>query len=109
MSAILVLSSLVCVHPCASVANTLLPLRILRDSVVNRIMTDELLSTLRKGVAIPAMPLALNAQRKLDERRQRAPPPHYIAAGGGGIAAGVHTTQFAIRDPRINLFKPVLQ
>src|SRR3954454_15905023 len=72
-------------------------------------MTDELLSTLRKGVAIPAMPLALNAARKLDERRQRALCRYYIAAGAGGIAAGVHTTQFAIRDPRIGLFKPVLQ
>jgi hypothetical protein len=55
------------------------------------------------------MPLALNAQRKLDERRQRALARYYIAAGAGGIAAGVHTTQFAIRDPKIGLFKPVLQ
>jgi hypothetical protein len=29
-------------------------------------------------------------------------------AGAGGIAVGVHTTQFAIRDPRIGLFRPVL-
>src|SRR3954464_8815346 len=66
-------------------------------------------TTLQSGVAIPAMPLALNAQRKLDERRQRALARYYIAAGVGGIAAGVHTTQFQIRDPNINLFKPVLQ
>jgi dihydrodipicolinate synthase/N-acetylneuraminate lyase len=72
-------------------------------------MTQQVLSTLRQGVAIPAMPLALNAQRKLDERRQRALARYYIAAGVGGIAAGVHTTQFAIRDPKIGLFKPVLQ
>ena len=72
-------------------------------------MTDQLLSILRKGVAIPAMPLALTAQRKLDERRQRALARYYIAAGVGGIAAGVHTTQFQIRDPKIGLFKPVLQ
>jgi dihydrodipicolinate synthase/N-acetylneuraminate lyase len=72
-------------------------------------MNDAVLSTLRQGVAIPAMPLALNAQRKLDERRQRALARYYIAAGVGGIAAGVHTTQFQIRDPRIGLFKPVLQ
>jgi hypothetical protein len=72
-------------------------------------MTDQALSTLRKGVAIPAMPLALTAQRKLDERRQRALARYYIAAGVGGIAAGVHTTQFQIRDPKIGLFKPVLQ
>jgi hypothetical protein len=55
------------------------------------------------------MPLALTAARKLDERRQRALCRYYIAAGAGGIAAAVHTTQFAIRDPRINLFKPVLE
>src|SRR5690349_24970658 len=72
-------------------------------------MTDQTLSTLRNGVAIPAMPLALTAQRKLDERRQRALARYYIAAGAGGIAAGVHTTQFQIRDPKIGLFKPVLQ
>src|SRR3954463_14071151 len=65
--------------------------------------------TLHRGVAIPAMPLALTAARKLDERRQRALCRYYIAAGAGGIAAGVHTTQFEIRDPKIALFKPVLQ
>src|SRR3954463_16257749 len=65
--------------------------------------------TLRSGVALPEMPLALNAARKLDERRQRALCRYYIAAGAGGIAAGVHTTQFAIREPNVNLFKPVLQ
>src|SRR3954447_16807057 len=63
---------------------------------------------LRRGVAIPAMPLALNAARQLDERRQRALCRYYIAAGAGGIAAAVHTTQFAIRDPKVGLFKPVL-
>ena len=64
---------------------------------------------LKKGVAIPAMPLALDASRKLDERRQRALCRYYIAAGAGGIAAAVHTTQFAIRDPKVALFKPVLE
>jgi dihydrodipicolinate synthase/N-acetylneuraminate lyase len=63
---------------------------------------------LRRGVAIPAHPLALNARRQLDERRQRALSRYYIAAGAGGLAVGVHTTQFAIRDPKIGLFKPVL-
>ena len=29
-------------------------------------------------------------------------------AGAGGIAVGVHTTQFAIRDPRHGLYRPVL-
>ncbi len=68
----------------------------------------DLLSVLRQGVAIPAHPLALNASRKLDERRQRALSRYYIAAGAGGLAVGVHTTQFAIRDPRVGLFEPVL-
>ena len=64
--------------------------------------------TLARGVAIPANPLALTANRKLDERRQRALTRYYIAAGVGGLAVGVHTTQFAIRDPNIGLFEPVL-
>jgi dihydrodipicolinate synthase/N-acetylneuraminate lyase len=61
-----------------------------------------------RGLAIPASPLALNAQRKLDERRQRALYRYYAAAGAGGVAVGVHTTQFAIRDPKIGLFEPIL-
>lgn len=62
---------------------------------------------LRRGVVIPAHPLALNASRRLDERRQRALTRYYLAAGAGGVAVGVHTTQFAIRQA--GLFRPVLQ
>ncbi len=65
-------------------------------------------SILDSGVVIPAQPLALTAERQLDERRQRALSRYYIAAGARGIAVGVHTTQFAIRDPKIGLFEPVL-
>jgi len=64
---------------------------------------------LRQGVVIPAHPLALTADRKLDERRQRALTRYYLAAGSGGVAVGVHTTQFAIREPRVGLFEPVLR
>ena len=64
---------------------------------------------LGKGLVIPAHPLALNAQRKLDERRQRALSRYYIAAGSGGLAVGVHTTQFEIRDAKHGLFDPVLK
>ncbi len=64
---------------------------------------------LRRGVVIPAHPLALTIERRLDERRQRALARYYIAAGSGGLAVGVHTTQFAIRDPRHGLYRPVLQ
>jgi len=68
----------------------------------------ELRAKLRSGLVIPAHPLALNSHRRLDERRQRALTRYYLAAGAGGIAVGVHTTQFAIRDPRFGLLKPVL-
>jgi dihydrodipicolinate synthase/N-acetylneuraminate lyase len=61
------------------------------------------------GHVIPAHPLALNAVRKLDERRQRALTRYYLDAGAGGIAIGVHTTQFAIRETRFGLFQPVLE
>jgi len=64
---------------------------------------------LGSGMVIPAHPLALNADRKLDERRQRALTRYYCEAGAGGVAVGVHTTQFAIRDPRIGLLEPVLE
>lgn len=63
---------------------------------------------LKAGTVIPAHPLALTAERKLDERRQRALSRYYIAAGAGGLAVGVHTTQFAIREPRVGLLDPVL-
>ena len=59
-------------------------------------------------MVIPAHPLALTAERKLDERRQRALTRYYLASGAGGIAVGVHTTQFEIREPRFGLYKPVL-
>src|SRR5215213_6825701 len=65
-------------------------------------------AALARGLAIPAHPLALDASRRLDERRQRALSRYYLAAGAGGIAVGVHTTQFAIRDPKVGLFEPVL-
>jgi hypothetical protein len=66
------------------------------------------LESVRRGVVIPAMPLVLTAARRLDERRQRALCRYYVAAGAGGIAAGVHTTQFGIRDPRHGMFRSVL-
>ena len=57
---------------------------------------------------IPAHPLALTETRQLDERRQVALTRYYCDAGAGGIAVGVHTTQFAIRDPAVGLLEPVL-
>ena len=72
-------------------------------------LKPEIAALLKKGVVIPAHPLALTAERKLDERRQRALARYYLAAGAGGLAVGVHTTQFAIRKPEIGLFSPVLK
>ncbi len=66
-------------------------------------------AALQRGVVIPAHPLALTANRKLDERRQVALTRYYCDAGAGGVAVGVHTTQFAIRDPRVGLYTPVLR
>ncbi|HEY7182451.1 MAG TPA: dihydrodipicolinate synthase family protein, partial [Blastocatellia bacterium] len=70
---------------------------------------ETLRASLFDGLVIPAHPLALDADRNLDERRQRALTRYYCDAGAGGIAVGVHTTQFAIRDPRVGLFEPVLR
>lgn len=64
---------------------------------------------LSQGQVIPAHPLALDANRKLDERRQRALSRYYLASGAGGLAVGVHTTQFEIRDDKVGLFRPVLE
>lgn len=72
-------------------------------------LNPQIRTTLQRGVAIPACPLALTAERVLDERRQRAVLRYYNAAGAGGVAVGVHTTQFAIRDPKIGLFEPILK
>ena len=66
------------------------------------------MTALQAGRAIPAHPLALDGEGRFDERRQRALTRYYVAAGAGGLAVGVHTTQFAIRDPTIGLFEPVL-
>ena len=61
------------------------------------------------GQAIPAHPLALDAQRQFSEKHQRALTRYYLAAGVGGLAVGVHSTQFEIRDPKHDLFRTVLE
>lgn len=66
----------------------------------------DVLSSLRKGTVIPAHPLALDANRKFDRKRQRVLSRYYVDAGVGGLAVGVHTTQFAIRE--VGLYEPVL-
>jgi dihydrodipicolinate synthase/N-acetylneuraminate lyase len=62
-----------------------------------------------QGQVIPAQPLALDSNRKFDEKHQRALTRYYVAAGSGGLAVGVHSTQFEIREPQHGLFQPVLE
>ena len=69
---------------------------------------SELRQHLANGQVIPAHPLALTADLKLDERRQRALTRYYCAAGAGGVAVGVHTTQFELHQPAYGLLEPVL-
>jgi dihydrodipicolinate synthase/N-acetylneuraminate lyase len=70
---------------------------------------DGVRTRLRRGLVIPAHPLALTGDRRLDEQHQRALTRYYLAAGAGGLAVGVHTTQFAIRAPGVDLYRPVLE
>ena len=72
-------------------------------------LSKEISDIIKKGVVIPALPLALNSERKLDERRQRALMRYYLDAGAGGVACAVHTTQFEIRVAGIDLLEPVLK
>ncbi|KRG16390.1 dihydrodipicolinate synthetase [Virgibacillus soli] len=71
-------------------------------------LNQQVKEKLHDGVVIPAHPLALTKDRKLDEIRQRALTRYYIESGAGGVAVGVHTTQFEIRDPRFNLYEKVM-
>ncbi|WP_173088895.1 dihydrodipicolinate synthase family protein [Devosia sp. 1635] len=70
-------------------------------------LKPELREAIAGGLVIPAHPLALDADRRLDQRRQRALTRYYIDSGVGGLAVGVHTTQFAIRS--VGLYEPVLR
>jgi dihydrodipicolinate synthase/N-acetylneuraminate lyase len=72
-------------------------------------LRPQLACMLREGTVIPAHPLALTRERKLDERRQVGLTRYYHAAGAGGVAVGVHSTQFEIRSPRHDLLRPVLE
>jgi len=73
-------------------------------------MLDSLIvNQLRSGCVIPAHPLALQSNNQIDESHQKALTRYYLAAGAGGLAVGVHTTQFAIHEPKIGLYRPVLE
>jgi hypothetical protein len=70
-------------------------------------MKSEVRRLIAEGTVLPAHPLALDANRKLDKTHPRALPRYSLAAGAGGLAVGVHTTQFAIRD--VEMYRPVLE
>lgn len=72
-------------------------------------LSAELTKHLWEGTVIPAHPLALHEDRSIDEDHQRLLTQYYIASGAGGIAVAVHSTQFEIRDPAVNLFETVLK
>jgi hypothetical protein len=72
-------------------------------------LPGDIMGALHRGVVIPALPLALDKNRKFDTRRQRALIRYYLDAGAGGVAVAVHTTQFAIRSPENALYGPILE
>ena len=72
-------------------------------------LNTEIKELLHHGTVIPAHPLALDERRNLDEARQRRLTRYYLASGAGGVAIGVHTTQFEIRKPEVNLLETVLR
>lgn len=67
------------------------------------------LEILGNGTFIPATPLALTDDRKFDEAQQRKLINYFLDAKVGGIATAVHTTQFEIRNPEVNLFDTILK
>lgn len=72
-------------------------------------LDNNLQQLLWEGTVIPAHPLALHEDRSIDETHQRLLTQYYMASGAGGIAVAVHSTQFEIRDPAVNLFETVLK
>ncbi len=72
-------------------------------------MDSSITEKLRCGCVIPAHPLAIEEGGDIDERHQKALTRYYLAAGAGGLAVGVHTTQFAIHDAKVGLYRPVLE
>ncbi len=72
-------------------------------------VNSDIINRLRTGCVIPAHPLALRSDNKIDEQHQKALTRYYLACGAGGLAVGVHTTQFAIHNPKVGLYLPVLE
>jgi len=72
-------------------------------------LDSHIINQLHSGCVIPAHPLALQDDNRIDERHQRALTRYYLASGAGGLAVGVHTTQFAIHELKVGLYRPVLE
>jgi len=72
-------------------------------------VNSDIINKLRSGCVIPAHPLALWTDNNIDEQHQKALTRYYLASGAGGLAVGVHTTQFAIHNPKAGLYRPVLE
>ena len=72
-------------------------------------VNTDIINKLRSGCVIPAHPLALRSDDNIDEQHQKALTRYYLVSGSGGLAVGVHTTQFAIHNPKVGLYKPVLE
>ena len=72
-------------------------------------VNSDIINKLRSGCVIPAHPLALQKDNIIDEQHQKALTRYYLASGAGGLAVGVHTTQFAIHNPKVGLYRPVLE
>jgi dihydrodipicolinate synthase/N-acetylneuraminate lyase len=72
-------------------------------------VNSNIINKLRSGCVIPAHPLALRVDNKIDEKHQKALSRYYLASGAGGLAVGVHTTQFAIHNPKVGLYRTVLE
>lgn len=75
---------------------------------INMNRHEKALEILHQGTVIPATPLALDENRNFYEDGLRLLMRYYLDSGVGGIATAVHTTQFEIRDPKVNLYEKVL-
>ena len=75
---------------------------------MNSKIDPEIQRALHAGLVIPAHPLALDASRHLDERRQRALTRYYIDAEREELRSQC-TRRSSHPQPAIGLFRPVLQ
>ncbi|MCF0238276.1 MAG: dihydrodipicolinate synthase family protein, partial [Sphaerochaetaceae bacterium] len=67
---------------------------------------EKALEVFSKGTVIPATPLSITEDRKLDEKTLRLLMKYYLNCGVGGIATAVHSTQFEIR--KYGMFEQVI-